>query len=873
MDQDAFPNYTQLSPRLPKLFWWLLRWAVFAITLLQIGLLIFKPETGLVLFWQLLIPLLPLSFAVMPGLWRNICPLALLNQLPRTLGFSRENTLPDNLRKLALYLSVIGFIVFVLMRRPLLNQSGMPLGLILLAALVLAFIGGYFYKGRSGWCGTFCPLAPIQKAYGHAPLLLVRNGYCEPCLGCQKNCYDFNPRAAIFSDLDDTDGWWTEQRKFFIAMLPGLIVAFFNNDFQATIGWSQYLVSMGMPIALSVGLFYSVHNLLRVNFYRLASAFSMLALAIFYWHGTPVVADGLHKLFDLSLPLGVQRVFQFAVIGIALVVIVRGLFSEYQYRQSRQNSVRATLGDGVNALKAALESTRSMVHVTEQSSGSQLLMQSGKTLLDAIEEAELPIMSGCRMGMCGSDPVVITEGMDNLDPPDDNELNTLRRLGLEGKARLACCCKPKAAISIDLAADPAQISAAQSEADQNVADEAERRQIIIIGNGIAGISTAERLREQDRDSRIILITQEPYHFYNRMGLEQVLVGRSALQDLYLMKPDWYQRNDIDFWLNTRVNRIDPESRSLTLGTAEKVAYDKLVLATGANAFAPDQPDYQLPGVFVLRSADNAIRLRAWIQQNEARRAVVLGGGVLGVEAAEALMQMGLRVAIVHGDSFLMNRQLDREAALILQDFLANKGIRSFTGNGIESIDGSGELKKVLLKDKKILVTDLLLLCIGIRAETTLARAAGLEVNRGIVVDDRMQTSDPDIFCVGDAAELPGAMGGLWAVGSDQGKVAADNILGCESRYSAQALPPVQLKVSGIDLKSFGNLLDENAVHFTSGSLAEQSWAHVLSRDGKIVSGVFVNRPQAANVFISASKKADERFSDEKIREMLEKDGK
>ncbi len=870
MESQAFPNYTQLRPRVPKKIWWLLRWAVFFITLLQIGLLLFKPDIGRVLFWQILIPLLPLSFAVMPGLWRNLCPMALLNQLPRTLGFSQENTLSDRWRKLALYLSVLGFLVFVLMRRPLLNDSATVLALVLIVALLLAFAGGLYFKGRSGWCGTFCPLAPIQKAYGHAPLLLVRNGYCEPCLGCQKNCYDFNPRAAIFSDLDDPDLEWSEQRKFFIALLPGLIVAFFNSDFQPATGWTAYLQSMALPMMFSVGLFYSLHNLLHFNFYRLASMFAMLALGIFYWYGVPVVADGVMQLFGLSIPPVVQRLLQFVVAVVALAVIVRGLMSEYLYRQSRQNSVQATLGAGVENLKQALNSTRSLVHVTEQSSGSQLLIASGKTLLDAIEEAELPIMSGCRMGMCGSDPVVITEGMENLNPPDENELATLRRLGLEGKARLACCCKPDAAISIDLSADPTQ-SSVKSEAHPAAEPDRDRRKILIIGNGIAGISAAERLREQDQDSRIILISKEPYHFYNRMGLEKVLTGRSALQDLYLLKPDWYQRNDVECWLNTQVNEIDRQHKQVRLGTGESEDYDQLILATGAQAFIPDQPDYRLSGIFALRSAEDALQLRAWVQQNEARRAVVLGGGVLGVEAADALMQMGLRVSIVHADDHLMNRQLDHEAARLLQDFLANKGIRSFTDNAIERIEPSGELKKVYLKDKKILVTDLVLLCIGIRAEISLASAAGLEVNRGVVVNESMQTSDPYIYCVGDTAELPGAMGGLWAVGSEQGKVAADNLCGKESRYSAQAAPPVQLKVSGIDLKSFGQLQMDEAHHFMAGSPAEHNWAHVLLRQGQLVGGVFVNRPQAANAFISASKKADTSLSEQQVREMLNRD--
>ncbi len=200
MESPAFPNYQQIDRKLPVAVWWVLRVLTLLLVVYVIFQLFTQPDQGLVLTWQVLIPLLPLSFAVFPGIWRNICPMALLNQLPRTFGFSRERTLSDFLRRVALYVSIIGFLAFVILRHPVLNHSGVVLGLLFTLALVLAFVGGVVFKGRSGWCGTFCPLAPLQKAYGHAPLLLVRNGYCETCLGCQKNCYDFNPRAALFSD-------------------------------------------------------------------------------------------------------------------------------------------------------------------------------------------------------------------------------------------------------------------------------------------------------------------------------------------------------------------------------------------------------------------------------------------------------------------------------------------------------------------------------------------------------------------------------------------------------------------------------------------------------------------------------------------------
>ena len=871
MQKEAFPNYTQLTPLVPGVIWWILRGLTLGLTLFVIFLLFVAPETGLVLIWQLLIPLLPLSFAVIPGLWRNICPMAMLNQLPRQFGLSREHTLSPTWRKIALYVSVIVFIGFILFRHPLLNHSGMVLGAILIAALLLALLGGFVFKGRSGWCGTFCPLAPLQKAYGHAPLILVRNGYCETCLGCQKNCYDFNPRAAFFSDIDDSEPEWSEQRKFFIAFLPGLIVAFFNSSFSSQTGIVDYLQQMLLPPMVTVGAFYLLHNLLHINFFRLASIFAMTALGIFYWYGIPVVNVGLGKLFAFTLDAAVVELLQYSIPATGLLVGARSLISERHYRQSRQATSRASLGKGVEVLKSALSQTSSMASVLERSSGKQFLVPSGQSLLDALDANEIPIMSGCRMGMCGSDPVVVVEGHENLDPPDENELNTLRRLGLEGKARLACCCRPKAAITIDLDTNPTESTVLEETQKEVDVLESGKPRIVIVGNGIAGISTAEHIREQQSDYEVIMISNEPYPFYNRMGLESVVYGRTAMQSLFLIKEDWYQSNRINTWLNTQVSAVDAQAHRISLGTGEEIDYDKLVLATGARAFVPDQACFRLPGVFTLRSAEDALTIRRWVQQSDSKRAIVLGGGVLGVEAAEALLQVGMKVTIVHHAEFLMNRQLDMHAAVILKTFLGNKGVRVVTGTGIETITESGDMKQVFLEDGRVLATDIVLLCIGVRPNVDLAKSAGLETNRGIVVDQQMRTSNPDIFCVGDAAELPGALGGLWSVGSEQGKIAANAIFDGERSYQTQALPPVQLKVSGIDLKSFGNLDNgETSESYTEGDLAKHTWKHLCIDNGRPVGGVFVNSPVAAAAAINASRKSGITLSAQDIQDILHK---
>jgi MFS family permease len=246
-----FQNYTKVEPRVPRFIWTVLRLATLVVTFAIAGLLIYQPELGLKLFWGLAIPAVPAVLILAPGLWRQVCPMAFLNQIPRLGGFSREKDLPEAWRNAAFGIAVTTFFAAVALRVPMLNHDGQLVAIGVLGVLLLAFIGGLVFKGRSGWCGTFCPLGPIQRNYGHAPLLMVRNGYCSPCLGCQKNCYDFNPRAAIFADMYDEDPRYSGQRRFFMAMMPGMILGYFMQGPSPAYGEPLHLLILRLGRSLS----------------------------------------------------------------------------------------------------------------------------------------------------------------------------------------------------------------------------------------------------------------------------------------------------------------------------------------------------------------------------------------------------------------------------------------------------------------------------------------------------------------------------------------------------------------------------------------------------------------------------------------------
>jgi hypothetical protein len=186
----------QMEPRVPRAAWLAIRAVTVAAALSLIGALFADPTWALSIFWGIFIPLAPLLFFLAPGLWRNICPLAAVNQIARVFRFSRGLTLPRPLVEHGYLIPVVMLFGLIPARRVLFNTSGTAVGALLLGVGALAFFGGIALKGKSGWCSTFCPLLPVQRIYGQTPFAIVRNSHCEPCLGCAKNCFDFNPQPT-----------------------------------------------------------------------------------------------------------------------------------------------------------------------------------------------------------------------------------------------------------------------------------------------------------------------------------------------------------------------------------------------------------------------------------------------------------------------------------------------------------------------------------------------------------------------------------------------------------------------------------------------------------------------------------------------------
>src|SRR3954463_47298 len=276
----TFPNYTQIPSRIPVKVWQSMRAGSLVAGLTVAVLLIAAPDTGLFVMWKVVIPTLPFLFMVAPGLWRNLCPLAASNQTPRALKLTKALTAPNWLKEYGYVIAFSGFILFVVLRRFGLDDNGAYSALLLLGAMAAAFAGGMFFKGKSGWGSTMCPLLPVQRIYGQTPLFMVANAHCQPCVGCVKNCYDFNPRAAYLADLNDADNYWSGYRRFFVGAFPGLVLAFFQVPSGSHL---HILGEMALYVAVSLAAFSLLNVFVKTSTHTITALFGGIAFSIFYW--------------------------------------------------------------------------------------------------------------------------------------------------------------------------------------------------------------------------------------------------------------------------------------------------------------------------------------------------------------------------------------------------------------------------------------------------------------------------------------------------------------------------------------------------------------------------------------------------------------
>ncbi|HEX4111309.1 MAG TPA: FAD-dependent oxidoreductase, partial [Stellaceae bacterium] len=386
--------------------------------------------------------------------------------------------------------------------------------------------------------------------------------------------------------------------------------------------------------------------------------------------------------------------------------------------------------------------------------------------------------------------------------------------------------------------------------------------LVVVGNGMAGMRTVEELEARAPGRyRITVCGAEPHTNYNRIALSSVLAGDKSLDEIVINPRAWYEEHGIELVTGDAVVKIDPMAKTVTAASGRVTHYDKLLLAVGSKPIAPPIPGLALPGVRAFRDIAD---VEAMIDAAETKqRAVVIGGGLLGLEAAWGLKRRGMSVAVVHLMPTLMERQLDAPAGQLLHRDLDRRGIAFFTNAQTEEIYGTERAEGVRLADGRDVPADLVVLAIGVRPNIDLAKQAGLDINRGIVVGDDMRTSDADIFAVGECVEHNGQTFGLVAPLWEQAKICAARLAGdTEAAYVPQAVF-TSLKITGVDVFSAGALTaadaddDEITLHDAKrgvykklvlrrdrvigsvlyGDVADGTWYVQLVRQGKDVAAL------------------------------------
>ena len=365
-----------------------------------------------------------------------------------------------------------------------------------------------------------------------------------------------------------------------------------------------------------------------------------------------------------------------------------------------------------------------------------------------------------------------------------------------------------------------------------------RQKLVVIGNGMAGMRTVEELLAlAPARFSITVFGAEPHPNYNRIMLSSVLAGEKTTDEIVINSRDWYAENGISLHTGDPVLAVDPVAKTVTSASGRVESYDRLLLATGSKPLMPPLPGLELPGVVAFRDIADVEQMLAAAEAGQ--RAVVIGGGLLGLEAAWGLRRRGMPVAVVHLMPTLMERQLDVEAGHLLQKDLTERGLHFFMGGQTEEVMGIDKAEGLKLSDGREVPADLVVVAIGIRPNVDLAKASGLEVNRGIVVGDDMRCSDPAIYSVGECVEHRGQIFGLVAPLWEQAKVCAASLAGRDDAHYVTPPLSTRLKITGIDVFSAGQLSaqDEGDEELVYRDSAKGIYKKLVLRDDKLVGAV------------------------------------
>jgi nitrite reductase (NADH) large subunit len=342
-----------------------------------------------------------------------------------------------------------------------------------------------------------------------------------------------------------------------------------------------------------------------------------------------------------------------------------------------------------------------------------------------------------------------------------------------------------------------------------------QRKIVIIGSSSAGISAAEAARRQDPQAEIVILSHDRFMPYYRLRICEILSDRGQNEKLFLHPVDWYAERSLDIRLNQSVVSLDPLARTLYLADGHQESYDRLIIASGSQSFIPPVEGISRAGVHVLWTMQDALNVAEAL--SKARRVIVVGGGLLGLEAAYYASQADCQVAIIERNPTLLANQLDDAGSQVFLDQIRGLGIEVLLSAELRHImgtsdDESSPVQRVILADGRLLEADLVLVCIGVRANIGFVDNTPIAVQRRIAVNEQMETSVPDIYACGDAAEVDGAWFGLWSVARAQGLVAGANAAGGSQKYE-KSIPPYVVNTMGTKIVAQGDKGVKGDAHY------------------------------------------------------------
>ncbi len=364
---------------------------------------------------------------------------------------------------------------------------------------------------------------------------------------------------------------------------------------------------------------------------------------------------------------------------------------------------------------------------------------------------------------------------------------------------------------------------------------------VIIGNGIAGAHAAATIRRESPDCTIEIYSDEEYTTYSRPKLPQYLGESIRFDDLFIRTQDWYDNTKIFLQLKTRVVKIDPHEKQIFLENGGSTNYDRLLIATGSHSFMPPIKGSNNPKVRTLRTLNDARELIDLVE--ECRHVAVIGGGLLGIETANAVRNKDIDVTIIEFFPRLLPRQLDIEGAGILKKIIESRGIKIVLGVVTEEIQEVNDSLKIRLNDSTEIHADLVIVSAGVRPSIELAKNAGIKTNRGIIVNEYMETSEPSIYAAGDVAEFNNTCWGIIPAAYPQARTAAINMIHGRKEKVMDIVPSNTLKVADIDLTSIGTIYfeekPENVLEYRIQDVEKGIYKKITIQDNLVIGAILL----------------------------------